>query len=102
MKRNSLSAAALALLTLMALPAQAADDRVHRGQGTVNRVDAAAGKLSMTHGPIPSLQWPGMTMNFTVKDRRGLARLKSGQKVDFTLAEQSKGQYVITEVVPAK
>lgn len=102
MKRNCLSAAALVLLTFTALSVQAADNRVHRGQGTVNQVDAAASKVNMTHGPIQTLKWPGMTMNFVVKDKRLLDGLKSGQKVDFSLAEQAKGQYVITQIAPAK
>ena len=74
----------------------------HRGQGTVNSVDAKAGKVNLTHGPIPSLKWPGMTMDFAVKDKQALAKLKAGQKVAFKVAEQTKGQFVITEIAPVK
>ena len=102
MRRFSVSRAALALTVLLALPVQAAEGTVHQGQGTVNRVEAAAGKVNLTHGPIPSLKWPAMTMNFPVKDKKVLTGLKPGQKIDFKLSEQAKGQYVITEVAPAK
>lgn len=100
MKRSmtTLAAAVFAVTTGLA----AADSGVHQGQGTVNRVDAQAGKLNMTHGPIPSLKWPGMTMDFTVKDKRVLGGVKPGQKVEFKLSEQSRGQYVITDIAPAK
>jgi Cu(I)/Ag(I) efflux system protein CusF len=118
MKRIALSVSPLAFLVLAALPANAAETKsmpemkmdtgnsaqgqVHKGQGTVNRIDEKAGKLNLTHGPIATLKWPGMTMNFTVSDRQSLAKLKPGQKVEFKLVEKSKGQYVITEIAPVK
>lgn len=102
MKLITSAIAAFTLLVLAASPIHAAESAAHKGQGTVNRVDANAGKINMTHGPIPSLKWPGMTMDFTVKDKQALAALKAGQKVEFKLSEQSKGQFVITEIVPAK
>jgi len=79
-----------------------AQGQAHKGQGTVNSVAAKAGKVNLTHGPIATLNWPGMTMDFTVKEKQALAKLKPGQKVEFKLAEQSKGRYVITEIVPVK
>lgn len=102
MRRMITVLSAVASLMLAGTPAQAADSAAHTGQGTVNRVDANAGKVNLTHGPIPSLKWPGMTMDFTVKDKRVLGGVKPGQKVEFKLSEQSRGQYVITDIVPAK
>ncbi|HJX18426.1 MAG TPA: copper-binding protein [Acidiferrobacterales bacterium] len=74
---------------------------IHKGEGTVHRVDAAAGKLNMTHGPIKSLKWPGMTMDFRVKDKAVLTGIKPGQQVEFDL-EKSDSQYVITRITPAR
>jgi hypothetical protein len=37
-----------------------------QGTGTVNSVDASGHKINLTHGPIPALGWPGMTMDFAV------------------------------------
>ena len=102
MKRMIAVLTAVATLMLAGTPAQAAESAVHAGQGTVNRVDANAGKVNLTHGPISSLKWPGMTMDFAVKDQKLLAGIKPGQKVEFKLSEQSKGQYVITDIVQAK
>src|SRR5512146_3275878 len=112
MKRITVSIIPFALLILSSLPGQAteikamsgmaiaagkaATAQVHKGRGTVNRVDVNAGKVNITHGPIRSLNWPGMSMDFTVKDKQGLAKLKPAQKVEFKLAEQSRGQYVVT------
>jgi Cu/Ag efflux protein CusF len=105
---------ALALFTLTALPAAADDARVvmpmdgkivteiHQGNGKINSVNIKAGKLNITHGPIASLDWPGMTMDFEVQDKAKLDKLKAGQKVAFTLIETSKGKYVISEITVVK
>ena len=102
MKRITATIAAFAFLVLASGSIHGAEGEAHKGQGTVNRVDANAGKVNLTHGPISSLKWPGMTMDFAVKDKQGLAKLKAGQKVEFKVAEQGKGQYVITEIAPVR
>lgn len=114
MNRNTFIMIPLALFTLTAIPAVAEDMRMtmpmdgkavaesHQGKGTVNSVDAKAGKINITHGPIASLDWPAMTMDFEVQDKAALANLKNGQKVTFTLVEVRKGKYVISEIAAVK
>lgn len=106
--------ASLVLFTLTVLPAiadnmqmtMAMDGKVtsqdHQGKGTVNSVDAKAGKINITHEPIASLGWMGMTMDFEVQDKSMLADLKKGQKVAFKLVEARKGKYVISEISAVK
>ncbi len=122
MKRVTAILASLALLALAAAPVSAAEPKhadirdtaskkteaakpaavqSHPGQGTVNSVDAKAGKVNLTHGPVPTLNWPGMTMDFPVADKQALAKLKPGQKVEFKVVEKAKGQFVIGEIAPA-
>ena len=91
MKRLALLAAGLVL----ALSAYAAD--VHKASGVVTRVDAAKNKVTIKHEPIKSLQWPAMTMAFTVKDKAMLEKMPKGRKVDFEFQEQGR-DYVITSV----
>ena len=74
----------------------------HQGKGTINSVDAKAGKINLSHEPIPSLDWPGMTMDFDVQDKGSLTKLKPGQKVTFKLIEARKGKYVISEITVVK
>jgi Cu/Ag efflux protein CusF len=81
---------------------KAAAERAHRGQGTVNSVNAKAGTVKLAHGAIPSLNWPAMTMDFTVADKQALTKLKPGQKVEFKVVEKTKGQFVISEIAPSK
>jgi Cu(I)/Ag(I) efflux system membrane fusion protein len=67
-------------------------------QGTVEEVDAAAGRIRLTHGPIPSLSMPGMTMGFKV-DPALLKGLAPGQAVEFDAAKQGS-DYVVTVLKP--
>lgn len=74
----------------------------HVGDARVNSVDAGAGKLDITHGPIPSLKWPEMTMGFRVNDKNLLKDLKPGDRIRFEMrGEPDKdGDYIITRIQP--
>ena len=114
MKHNTFYLILLALLALTAIPAAAEDANIimpmdgrapaqsYQGLGTINNVNAKAGKINLSHGPIPSLGWKAMTMSFEVQDKTLLAKLKKGQKVAFTLVEVRKGQYEISEITVVK
>jgi len=69
----------------------------HKGVGTVKKVDPAAGKVTIAHGPIPTMQWPAMNMTFTVKDKALLGKFSQGKKVEFEFVEQGSS-YVIKSV----
>jgi len=73
----------------------------HRGEGSIEAVDPARSTVTLAHGPIASLKWPAMTMDFRVKDPALLRTLKPGQKIAFDLIEESAGEYVIVRVQPA-
>lgn len=72
------------------------------GQGKVNSVDAKAGKLNMTHGPIDAIKWPGMTMDFVVLPGVDLSGIKPGDTVTFTLGRAPDGMYAVSGITPAK
>lgn len=74
----------------------------HVGNAKINAVDAGAGKLDITHGPIPSLKWPEMTMGFRVEDKSLLKDLKPGDRINFEMrGEPDKdGDYIITRIQP--
>lgn len=72
-----------------------------RGTGTVNSVDASGHKINLTHGPIPALGWPEMTMDFAVAPVVDLRTLKPGSRVDFTIEQGEGGRYEIQSVKPA-
>jgi len=89
-----------AALDTFGAPAQPAASQLHRGQGTVQGVDAKSGTVEIEHGPIASLKWPAMSMEFKVRDRAQLARLSKGQAVEFELSEQGAGEFVIERIAP--
>lgn len=73
----------------------------HEGSGKINTIDPDGSQVNITHGPIESLGWPGMTMNLPVKNKADLAKIKPGQSVTFVLEKDTKGRYVITQMKPA-
>ena len=84
-----LAAAALAVSTIVY--AQAA----HQASGVVTKIDKE--KVTIKHGPVTSLGWPGMTMAFTVKDKAVADRLVKDRKVDFEFRQEGR-DYVVTAV----
>jgi Cu(I)/Ag(I) efflux system protein CusF len=75
----------------------AADAAAVQGVGTVRKVDAAQGKVTLQHEPIERLGWPAMTMAFRVRDAKLLDGLEPGRKVRFAFVQQGPA-YVITAI----
>ena len=72
----------------------------HQAEGSVDSVDAKAGTVSLSHGPVASLKWPAMTMDFKVANATLLQALKPGARVAFEFVERQPGEWVITAVKP--
>jgi RND family efflux transporter MFP subunit len=72
----------------------------HRAEGTVESVDPKANTVSLQHGPVPSLKWPGMTMEFAVANPSLAASAKPGTRITFEFVERNPGEYVITRIEP--
>ncbi|NDP38057.1 MAG: efflux RND transporter periplasmic adaptor subunit [Rhodoferax sp.] len=70
----------------------------HQAVGTVDSVDAKAGTVSLSHGPIASLKWPAMTMEFKAANASLLSELQPGAKVTVEFVERQPGEWVITSV----
>ncbi len=69
--------------------------------GEVRKIDKDAGKVTIKHAEIKSLDMPPMTMVFRVKEPAMLDRLQPGDKIKF-VAEKIGGQYTVTGFEPAK
>ncbi|MEW5944261.1 MAG: copper-binding protein [Pseudomonadota bacterium] len=83
-------------------PAKVAAAQTHRGEGKVNKVEADKNKINLTHGPIKSLGWAGMTMDFQVRDKAVLNGIKPGQQVEFEVVSEGPGQFYIIRITPLK
>ena len=72
----------------------------HQAEGTVDSLDLREGTVSLNHGPVASLKWPAMTMEFKLANASLLQALKPGAKVAFEFVERQPGEWVITAVKP--
>jgi Cu(I)/Ag(I) efflux system membrane fusion protein len=75
-------------------------EATHKATGKVSEVDAAGGTVEIEHEPIPALQWPSMTMQFKAQDRKQLAALKPGDRVQFELPAKpdADGNWVLKKI----
>lgn len=97
MKRTvTIAAVALSLTMVAGAWAQSLID------GTITKVDASAGKITIKHGPIKKFDMDdGMTMVFRAQDPAMLQAVKPGDKVKFD-AENINGQFVVTKIEKGK
>ena len=72
------------------------DGQTVYGSGIVEAVNPAVRRVRIAHGPIESLGWAAMTMEFDVLPGANLQALRVGQSVNFTLGVSDVGDYVIS------
>ena len=70
-------------------------------EGEVRKVDKAAKKVTLKHGPIANLDMPGMTMVFHVADPAMLNRVNPDDKVKF-FAEKIGEDITVTKIEPVR
>ena len=101
MKFSKLAAATLALSIFASFAASSAEDALVKG--VVKKIDAGAGKITLTSGPIKSLDMDedNMTMVFRVQDPAMLKQVKVGDKVQFE-AGRVNGQIPVTSLQKSK
>ena len=111
MKKTLITTALLALLGGGASLAFAqADHDAHHGgasapaeadaklaEGTVKKIDKAAGKLTIAHGPLEALGMPPMTMAFHAAEPGLLDQVKVGDRIRFAV-EKVRGALTVTAV----
>jgi len=69
----------------------------HQAQGTLISINDD-GTVSITHEPIKSLGWPGMTMDFALTNSSLVAGIQPGSKITFELVERKPDEWVITKL----
>ncbi|MBI3530221.1 MAG: efflux RND transporter periplasmic adaptor subunit [Betaproteobacteria bacterium] len=82
-------------------PATVAGERIgmtHKGQGKVEKI--SEGEITLSHGPIPSLQWGAMTMGFRPPASGLPANVAVGDTVAFEIRQTKDGMYEITSITP--
>lgn len=86
------------------MPPEASDAtpsaKIASATGTVESIDATAGKITLAHGPVEALRWPAMTMAFKATPDQ-IASIKVGQKVKFEFQPQGTDA-TITRITPER
>jgi Cu(I)/Ag(I) efflux system protein CusF len=70
------------------------------GSGTVTAVNLQNRKVTLDHGPIADINWPAMKMEFATAPSIDLSKVKTGDKVRFTLSG-SGNTYTVQSISPA-
>ncbi|MDB5893480.1 MAG: efflux transporter periplasmic adaptor subunit [Rhodoferax sp.] len=71
---------------------------VFSAQGKVESVEADA--ITISHGPVPELKWPAMTMGFGRPDPKAFAQVKPGDTVRFEFRQGGSMGYELVRVQP--
>jgi Cu(I)/Ag(I) efflux system membrane fusion protein len=80
--------------------APAASAPKHEGQAKVDAITKDA--ITLSHGPIPSIKWGAMTMDFKSLPPKDLPRnLAPGDRIDFEFYIDAEGLPQLTRVSPA-
>ena len=82
-----------------ALAASPGADVTHRGEGKVETV--GKDEVTISHGPIPSLQWGPMTMGFKLPATGVPKGIAVGDFVAFEIRQTKEGFFEITSIAPA-
>jgi Cu/Ag efflux protein CusF len=70
--------------------------------GQVIKIDQAAGKITIKHGPLKQFGMDeGMTMVYRAADPAMLTAVKPGDKIKFA-PDRVNGQFVITKIEKAR
>jgi Cu(I)/Ag(I) efflux system membrane fusion protein len=72
---------------------------VHHGQGKVEQITKE--DITLSHGPIPTMKWPAMTMGFQLPAGGLPPAVKVGDTVSFAFEQTADGEVRITSIAPA-
>ena len=81
-----------------ATPAPSGKTVSHQAAGTLEAIDLKGGIVTVTHGPVASLKWPAMTMDFILANPSLVDKVKAGSAVDIEFVERKPGEWVITKL----
>jgi Cu(I)/Ag(I) efflux system membrane fusion protein len=84
-----------------ALPQMAAqtDVKQYQAEGIIEALNGDT--MTLSHGPVPELQWPAMTMDFALPSGGLPVGIKSGAKVQIRFTVDDSGSH-INQIVPIR
>lgn len=73
----------------------------HQARGVLDAINDD-GTVSITHQPVKSLGWPGMSMDFELANASLAQGIAPGSAITFELVERGKGEWIITKLRAVK
>jgi Cu/Ag efflux protein CusF len=90
------------LLSLLLIGASAVVAQTPMADGQVIKIDSAAGKITIKHGPLQQFGMDeGMTMVYRAADPAMLTAIKPGDKIKFA-PDRVNGQFTVTKIERAR
>jgi Cu(I)/Ag(I) efflux system membrane fusion protein len=80
--------------------ASSASVKVHRGEGRVESIGKE--DITISHGPIATLQWGPMTMGFKLPVTVASKGIAVGDTVSFEIRQAKDGSFEITSIAPSQ
>lgn len=68
------------------------------GHGIIKAIDLKKRQLTIQHDAIASINWPAMTMAFSISKKVDVSKLKVGMTIDFQLEKNQDSQMIITSI----
>ena len=78
--------------------APAIADDSHKGEGKVEKIGKDS--VTLSHGPIESMKWGAMTMDFKLPKSGAAAGIADGSTVNFEFTARKDGNFEITRIAP--
>lgn len=69
-------------------------------EGSFEDFDTETGSAMLSHGEIPALKWPSMTMEFGLESPDLVHGLAPGTPIRFRFEARGPGEYVVTRIEP--
>lgn len=82
------------------VPRDGAAPQLPAATGTIRSMGLQQGRITIAHGPVPMMNWPPMTMTFSVRDPAMLRGFRRGERVQFTFRAQGD-RFVIERISKA-
>jgi Cu/Ag efflux protein CusF len=93
---------AVVLAAVLSIGASAVCAQTPLADGQVIKIDQAADKITIKHGPLKQFGMDeGMTMVYRAADPAMLTTVKPGDKIKFT-PDRVNGQFTVTKIEKAK
>ncbi len=94
--RSALGNLATPLAAAASSAAASAPEALHTAEGSVEQATREA--LTISHGPVASLQWPAMTMGFAKSNPAAFAGIQRGDRVRFQFKAGGPSGYELVKV----